>query len=186
MQVGLFALTHHVRGRVNKLRFTHSPRARKYWLISSLSLAITDQDQASSSDPKEDVDKAMLPSRRRSRTRTREDEGISVANSPRMPERSDTMALTDQQAIVIGGLQTQSRRLVTLGNLVQQGTDSQARLEQTASTSVGSIHTVLTKIDSMQQQQGQALMPHEQTLANHQHAQGQMKSMDGELLFSKK
>ena len=141
---------------------------------------ITDQDQAAPSDPKDDVDKAMMPSRRLPRSRPREDEGICVANPPRRSERSDTMALTEQQAIMIDVLQPQSQRLITLGNLVRQGTDRQSRLEQTASTIVGSIQTVLTKSDPTQRQQGRALMQHEPTIANHPHAQDPMQSLTGE------
>ena len=180
MQVGLFALTHHVRGRVSKLRFAYFPREPKSWFIFSLRLMITDQDQAHPSDPKEDFDKSILPSRRRSRSRTLDDEGLFVANSPRRSERPDAMALTERQAIMIDGLQTQSQRLLTLGNSVRQDTGRQSRLEQTAPNIVGSIQTVLTKIDATQRKQGHALMQHEQKIANHPQTQDQLKSLPGQ------
>ena len=72
---------------------------------------------------------------------------------------------------MIDGLQMQSNRLGVLGNLAQVSSDLQSRLEGAASDIVGSIETVLSEMDSLQQQQGQALSQHEQALLNQQSGQ---------------
>ena len=81
--------------------------------FGSAGLMITDADLV---PPKEDADKTHAPAqvRKRSRSRNREDGGIVATNSHRRAERSGAMALTDQHAIMIGGLQMQPRRLLTL------------------------------------------------------------------------
>ena len=148
----IFTSKWYVRGHINKLRFANS-RALDFFLLIPI-LMITDKDNVSSND---DADKAILPVRRRSRSRNREDEGMCGTNSPRRSERPDAVALQEQQAVILDGLQTQSRRWITLGNMDQQGADRQTRLEQTASNIAGPIQTVLEKIDTLQRQLGRAL-----------------------------
>ena len=113
-------------------------------------------------------------------SRNRDDEGIVVTNSPRRPERSDAMALTEQQATMFGGLQMQTRRLLTLEIMAQKGTDRQARLGETASDIDGSLMAVLAKMDTLQQQHGPALSQHEKTLTSHQYEQARTKSATGQ------
>ena len=175
---GLFAWKWYVRGHITKLRFANFRAMAILFLpVRAYRLPIK---TIPPSHPKGDAAEAMLPVRRRSRSRNRADEGICGANSPRRSERPNTMALAETQAIMLGGLKTQSHRLITLGNMVRQGNYRQTRLEQTASNIADSIQTGLAKIDTPQQQKGLALSPHEQTLLNHQPAKGQMESLDGQ------
>ena len=75
------------------------------------------------------------------------------------------------QAIMLDGLQMQSNRLKVLRNLAQASSIRQSRLDGAASDIVGSIRTVQSKMDSLQQQRGKALSQREQALLNQQSEQ---------------
>ena len=79
-----------------------------------------------------------------------------MSNSHRRSSgKSDgALEVTGDQSIVIDGLQMQSNRLKILGDFAQLSSDRQSRLEGAASDIVGSVKTVLAKMDFLQQKQG--------------------------------
>ena len=80
---------------------------------------------------------------------------------------------------MIDGLQMQPNRLKVLGNLAQVRSDRQSRLEGASTDIVGSIKTVLSKMDLVQQHQGQALAQHEQAIRNQQSEQEKLQMTTG-------
>ena len=120
---------------------------------------------------KKESDDQMRHVRRRSRSG-------NMSSSPRRCEKSD-VALNEQQAIMMDGLQMQFNRLQFLGKLARRSSDRQTRLEDTVADIAGAIKTVMTKMDLMQQHQREALSQHEKALRNQHPEQEKLKMMTG-------